>query len=101
MNARPLVLSVAALCVLSAACGDTSRPKIKSFEASSTNVPIGREVTLTWDVKGEDSLELLPFPGAVTGTGITLTLPESTEFTLHAKGNGRSDRASVYVGHGD
>lgn len=106
MNARSLTLSLfASLAVVAAvpACsGGGSAPKIKSFEASQTSLPMGGgEVTLTWNVSGEDELELQPFPGAVTGSAITLTVAEPTTFTLTAKKNGRSDRARVTIAVGE
>jgi hypothetical protein len=106
MNAPRITLR-AAICLAflsfaATACDSGGSPKIRSFTASESNLPLpGGEVTLTWDVKSESSLELRPFPGAVHGTGITLSVGESTEFTLVAKGNGRTDRETIRVGVGD
>ena len=89
-----LALSVAAL----AACGGGSGPKIKSFAASDTSVPNGgADVTFTWDVSNTSSIELQPFPGAVSGSSATVTVTEDTTFTLVAKKNGRSAKRSIDI----
>jgi hypothetical protein len=96
-------LVVAALLVVSSALvagcgGEAGSPKIKSFAASDTSLPEGgTDVTFTWSVKNAASLELLPFPGAVTGTSATVNVTEPTTFTLVAKKKGRSDRASLDI----
>lgn len=80
------------------ACGGSSGPKIKSFAASDTSIPEGGvDVTFTWDVKNASTLELLPMPGAVTGTSATVNVSESTTFTLVAKKGGRSHKKSIDV----
>ena len=96
--ALSLVLSAGAI----AGCDDGNGPKIRRFDASSTSLPAGGdEVTFTWDVTGEESLELLPFPGAVSGSGATVTVTEETTFTLVAKKNGRRDRESLSIAVGE
>jgi hypothetical protein len=100
MNPNGVVLS--ALVLLSSAaligCSDPSSPNIRSFAASDTSLPEGGvDVTFTWDVKNAASLELLPFPGAVSGTSATVNVSETTTFTLVAKKKGRADRESLDI----
>lgn len=99
-------LFVLAASVLSAAvisgCGDDPSPKIRSFAASDTSIPEGgTDVTFTWDVKNASSLELLPFPGAVSGSSATVTVTEETTFTLVAKNKTRSARKTLEIAVGE
>lgn len=86
-----LATSVAVLGITASACGnDPKSAKIRSFTASPALLPtLGGEVTLTWDVRGAESLFLEPGVGTVTGTSHTVVVSETTEFTLIAKKDGR------------
>lgn len=97
---RHLVTALAFVVV--AGCGGGDGPDIRRFEASSIALPAGgQDVVFTWDVRGESSLELLPFPGAVSGTSATVTVTEETTFTLVARANGRRDRESLSITVGE
>jgi hypothetical protein len=61
-----------------------SAPSITSFTASSQSVPAGTQVTLSWNVTGASYLIVSPDIGAVRGTSVVVSPPQSTTYTLYA-----------------
>jgi N-acetylneuraminic acid mutarotase len=70
---------------LSGRCVTTNLPVVEEFTASSTNVPPGMTVTLTWRVTGATTVAIDGGIGAVAAIGHTsLTPPETATYTLTA-----------------
>jgi hypothetical protein len=59
-------------------------PQITSFAASSTSVSAGTPVTLSWQVSGASYIIVSPQVGAVRGSSISVTLAQTTTYTLYA-----------------
>jgi hypothetical protein len=103
MKTIRISLSLLAASLVLSGCGDDGKsPAIRSFVASSTSLPEGgADVTFTWSVKREKTLELLPFPGVVTGTSATVTVTEPTIFTLVATNGDGTARKKVSIATGE
>ena len=91
-----------------AACGDEataprSAPTIERFDATPSEVPVGRETTLRWLVTGAERVTIGPrgrpliIDGPSTGDISTGALTETTTFDLQATGPGGRSEASVVV----
>lgn len=62
-----------------------ANPSISSFTASSSSVPSGTPVTLTWSATGGPSYYIVsPGVGAVRGTAATVNPTKTTTYTLYA-----------------
>jgi hypothetical protein len=59
-------------------------PTITSFNASSTSVSAGTQVTLSWQVSGASYVIVSPGVGAVRGTSATVAPTQTTTYTLYA-----------------
>ena len=59
-------------------------PTITSFNASSTSVSAGTQVTLSWQVSGASYVIVSPEVGAVRGTSATVAPTQTTTYTLCA-----------------
>jgi hypothetical protein len=70
-----------------------------AFNVSPAQLQQGGTTTLTWQVSGAESVELLPSPGHVRSSGsLPLTVNKTTTYTLRATGeNGRTTEKSVTV----
>ncbi len=85
-----IVLVVAALIVTGIALqGEISKwfaaPVITAFDAGSSTIISGQEVTLQWDVSGASSVSISPGIGTVSFSGTRKMSPdETTTFTLTA-----------------
>jgi hypothetical protein len=100
---RFLLLSTSLLVLFLTACSTSStpsgsRPTINSFTATPPSLPAGGgSVTLSWDVRGADSLSVDNGVGTVTGTSKTVSVTSSTIFTLTATNASGSTTQSVSV----
>lgn len=76
--------------VLSSGCGDRPRdlpgdvPFIEAFGASPASITPGFPATLTWSVRGADSITLDQGVGKVGGTRCSVTPSSTTRYTLTA-----------------
>jgi hypothetical protein len=103
---RFLLLSTSLLVLFLTACSTSStpsgsRPTINSFTATPPSLPAGGgSVTLSWDVRGADSLSVDNGVGTVTGTSKTVSVTSNTTFTLTATNASGSTTQSVSVSVG-
>ena len=72
-------------------------PQISSFTASTTSVSPGAQVTLSWQVMGASYVIISPDLGAIRGTSATVTLAQSTTYTLYATNAFGRTTASVTI----
>lgn len=72
-------------------------PVINQFTATPASLRAGQSATLSWSVSGATTLSLAPAPGAVTGTGMTVSPASTTAYTLTATNAGGSVQASTTV----
>ena len=77
-------------------------PVIQSFTTDDAYVTPGAQATLSWTVTGADSVAIQPGPGIVSGPSgsISLTVRETTTFTLTASNPAGTRSATVRVGAG-
>lgn len=61
-----------------------ANPQITSFTASSTTIPSGTAVTLSWQVSGASYVIVSPSIGAVRGTSVSVSPTSTTTYTLYA-----------------
>jgi hypothetical protein len=59
-------------------------PAIASFSASASTVPAGTPVTLQWNVTGASYFIVTPDIGAIRGSSVVVTPPQTTVYTLNA-----------------
>lgn len=97
----PIVLAFA-IFALSACLEKTAptdpKPTINSFTASPPNLPaLGGEVTLTWSVENATTLAIAPSVGEVTGNSTTVSIMDTTTFTLTASNGTEQTSKSLTV----
>jgi len=85
-----------ALLALCAACSK-GLPEIDSFTASRTDAARGDPITFSWRVSGADALQLLPRPGTVTGTSVTIDAGLGGNYVLVATNSNGSVSATIPV----
>lgn len=59
-------------------------PVIASFSASANAITRGGSAKLSWQVSGADKVSIQPFPGIVSGNGVSVSPSMSTTFTISA-----------------
>ena len=73
-------------------------PVITSFAADPAQIEEGESTTLSWDVDGADSVEILPTLGSVGANGMQIVSPtETTTYTLTATNAGGSVSQMVTI----
>ncbi len=77
-------------------------PVIASFTVNDAYVSPGASATLSWNVQGATSLAISPTPGTVSGASgsTTVTVSNTTTYTLTATNAGGQTTAKVRVGAG-
>ena len=83
------------LIALALACGG-SKPTIASFTTSPAAIAAGDSATLTWEVRGADSIALEP-GGAQSGAQRMVSPTSTTIYTLVAKNGHGETRANATV----
>ena len=79
----------ALLALVLAACSSKQRPVISSFTVDEPNPEAGRPVTFTFSVSGATTIVLLPLPGLVSQSPVSVVPPAgTTTFTLRADNEG-------------
>ena len=63
----------------------SSLPEIRSFNVDHPTVVAGNKVRFTWEVKGADTISIMPAPGAVTGNSVEFEPETDGEYTLTAE----------------
>jgi hypothetical protein len=71
--------------LLLAACSKKSAPVIQSFTADKSEITAGDSVTFTFAVGGATRITLLPAPGVVTASPVTVAPTGTTTYTLRAE----------------
>jgi hypothetical protein len=67
-----------------ASCGGQNPPQVDDFAVDNANPLAGAEVHLTYVVRGATSISILPEPGAVTSSPVTVRPLGTTVYTLRA-----------------
>ncbi|MCX6007578.1 MAG: hypothetical protein NTZ34_10045 [Chloroflexi bacterium] len=76
----------------------TALPEIRDFQATPSNVTLGQQFTLSWNVSGASRVIITPDMGAVSAGGNKLVSPKAdTTYTLNAINSGGSASKSVTV----
>jgi len=89
---RSLVLALAL-----AACGSKQPPLIVSFTVDNANPDEGAPVTFSFSVAGASGIVLLPQPGAVTHSPVTVVPSGTTTFTLRASNDAGATARNIDV----
>jgi hypothetical protein len=74
-----------------------SPPTITQFVTSTTSVPSGSPVTLSWQVSGASYIIVSPGVGAVRGTSVSVSPTANTTYTLYATNSFGQTTSSVSI----
>ena len=77
--------------------GQEEAPVIHAFSASPATIAPGESSTLSWSVTGASALRIDPGIGEVTGSSMTVSPGETTEYTLTASNAAGASTAKTTV----
>ena len=83
--------------LLLAACKGNSSPQIDSFTVDDANPTPGKAVHLSYSVRSAKTVSILPEPGEVTASPVTVTPPGTTTYTLRASNQSGTSEKSLTV----
>jgi hypothetical protein len=89
---RPILVAIAL-----ASCGGQNPPTVDAFTVDNANPQAGTEVHLSYVVRGATSISILPAPGAVTSSPVTVLPIGPTVYTLNATNSGGTTSRQLTV----
>jgi hypothetical protein len=89
---RPILVAIAF-----ASCGGQNPPTVDAFTVDNANPQAGAEVHLSYVVRGATSISILPAPGAVTSSPVTVLPIGPTVYTLNATNSGGTTSRQLTV----